>query len=193
MRLLVDVVTRISAPSTHKSAPSTLTSVPLHIHVCPFHFQACPPSTHKRLPSPHTRLPPSTHTCLPPPHPRLPLSTPQRSDGKSGASLAVTTMRSHWRAASARWAGRSKRPTAETAWWTTATRTFSSTRTARLSASTPGERKKGRPLRSKPPFRPQREASAAIHRPLGHVSIKPAGKNKWKRKQTLPSRVSCQM
>lgn len=129
-----------------------------------------------------------THTPAPP-HP----PDSRQSDGKSGASLAVTTTRSRWRAASARWAGRSKRPTAATAWWTTATRTFSSTRTAPLSASTPGERKRGRPLRSKPPLRPQREALAAVLRPLGRVSIKPAGKKKWERSRHYPhkSGVKC--
>lgn len=72
-------------------------------------------------------------------------------------SLAATTTRSHWRAANTRWAERSKPGTAGTAWWTTATRTFSSTRTAPLSASTRGERRRGRPPRSKPPFRPRHE------------------------------------
>lgn len=77
-------------------------------------------------------------------------------------SYTAIMMRNHWKAASIHWMATWKEGTAETAWWTTATRTLTSTRTALLLENTLGARR-GSPWKSRETIRAQHNGPRTIY------------------------------
>ncbi len=95
-------------------------------------------------------------------------------------SYTAIMMRNHWKAASIHWMGTWKEGTAETAWWTTVTRTLTSTRTALLSENTLGTRR-GSPWKSRETIRAPHNGPRTIYlldKLSQKVSVKGNGRKK---------------
>lgn len=99
---------------------------------------------------------------------------------------AVTMMRNRWRAASTLWTERSKQGTVGIAWQTMEMRRASSMRMALLLVSMLDARKRGCPLRSRGPVRPQHE-ERSHHPSLGHHFYQTlSGERKYRKKRHNP-------